>query len=121
MRKIKLLAILALVTSGCDNSVDPEEICNSQMKLIRNERGTPDEVRTEENAGDFFETWIFFPGNGGVGATYLFRWGPSFGTTCFVEGNATGFIDAPPGWQLASAIDSGADAIRGLIDRLQQG
>jgi hypothetical protein len=113
-----LLLAIAVIGSACEDALGPQDDCRDQMKAVRADRGSPDQVQTELNAVDYLESWTYFPSNGNPGASYLFRWGASF-ESCSVEGPAEfNVIPIMARSAVSSVLDASAQAIRLTTDRV---
>lgn len=77
MRSTTILLAAGIVVSGCSDALGPAGGCDSEMRETRRIYGFPDDVRSEENSGDFFETWTYEPDGSEPGRFIVFRWGNS--------------------------------------------
>ena len=93
MRAIALLVTTILLASGCEDALGPAGGCSSEMREFRRTYGRPDTSQTDQNAGDYFETWTYLPAGTEPGLQVLFRWGVSI-EGCVVDGPVS--IDLVP-------------------------
>jgi hypothetical protein len=113
-----LLLAVAVIGSSCEDALGPDNGSRDQMKAVRSDRGSPDQVLSELDAVGYFESWTYFPSGSAPGASYLFRWGGSF-ETCAVEGPAEfDVIPVMAKSAVSSLPDAPAQAFRPATDRV---
>lgn len=78
------LCLLAVLLSGCTDTLDFGLGCSAQMTGVRRREGrSPDDVQRSDVAGNHVEKWYYFSGS--QTRVYTFRWGTST-ETCEVSG-----------------------------------